>query len=132
MEPIFDGERRREWFKAMKLEMMPKKVFFLLTDVNISKVFHNRRKKYQNIIASDNKKNGFCLCWVLAGKMDMMAPKAKDKEKWQLKPVTDGGFWQHQTQREENQNQGLEEKKKPGYQEDPGLVHLSFLWMTHT
>ena len=38
-------------------------------------------KQYQNIIASDNKKNDFCLSWVLAGKMDMMAPKAKDKEK---------------------------------------------------
>jgi hypothetical protein len=60
---------------------MPKKVFFLLAYVNMSKVFHDRKKQYQNIIASDNKKNDFCLSWVLAGKMDMMAPKAKDKEK---------------------------------------------------
>lgn len=28
MEHTFDREERKEWFKAVKLEMMPKKVFF--------------------------------------------------------------------------------------------------------
>lgn len=54
--------------------------------------FFCNRKKYKNIVALDNKKYGFCLYWVLSGKMDTMNVKAKGKEKWQLKPIKDGGF----------------------------------------
>lgn len=51
-------------------------------------VFCNRK----NVVALDNKKNGFCLYCALAGKMDVLGFQAKGKEKWQSKPVKDGGF----------------------------------------
>lgn len=72
---------------------MPKKVFFP-PDLweHIYVFFFCNRKKYKNIVALDNKKYGFCLYWVLSGKMDTMNVKAKGKEKWQLKPIKDGGF----------------------------------------
>lgn len=50
------------------------------------------RKKYKNIVALDNKKYGFCLYWVLSGKMDTMNVKAKGKKKRQLTPIKNGGF----------------------------------------
>lgn len=71
---------------------MPKKVFFPPDLLEYIYVFFWNRKKYKNIVALDNKKYGFCLYWVLSGKMNPMNAKAKGKEKWQLKPVKDGGF----------------------------------------